>query len=378
MRLSTREHVDFGTLMSTKRTCLTLPLPLQFLAAWLGVWLGRVLQEQVDYLRAENQLLRKKLGPKRVRLTDAERRRLATLGKALGRKGLATVATIASPETILRWYRELVAKKYDGSQQRGQGRPKTAAEIAALVIRMAKENERWGYTRIMGALKNLGHEIGRNTIKRILLENGIDPAPERGRRMSWAKFIKAHLGAIVGMDLFTVEVGDLAWAGSVSRTIRHRHREQEGGNLRDGHESWRHLDGADGAQPGGCGRRLSSGQAVFTDRSGYSVHECIPPNPGAGWGEGGEVAGKESESERFRRAICASIKSECLDRLVPLGEAHLRRAILEYTNHYHEERNHQGLDNDLISPAKTTNGVGKVSRRGRLGGLLSFYYREAA
>jgi putative transposase len=164
VRLSTREHVDFGTLMSTKRTCLTLPLPLQFLAAWLGVWLGRVLQEQVDYLRAENQLLRKKLGPKRVRLTDAERRRLATLGKALGRKGLATVATIASPETILRWYRELVAKKYDGSQQRGQGRPKTAAEIAALVIRMAKENERWGYTRIMGALKNLGHEIGRNTI----------------------------------------------------------------------------------------------------------------------------------------------------------------------------------------------------------------------
>jgi transposase len=150
------------------------------------------------------------------------------LGKALGRKGLAAVATIASPETILRWYRELVAKNYDGSQQRRHGRPKTSAEIVALVVRMAKENERWGYTRIMGALKNLGHEIGRNTIKRILLENGIDPAPERGRRMSWATFIK------------------------------------------------------------------------------------------------------------------------------------------------------EGLDNDLISPAKATNGVGKVSRRGRLGGLLSFYYREAA
>jgi hypothetical protein len=86
------------------------------------VWLGRVLQEQVDYLKAENHLLRDKLGPKRVRLTDAERRRLAALGKALGRKGLAAVATIASPETILRWYRELVAKKYDGSQQRKQGR----------------------------------------------------------------------------------------------------------------------------------------------------------------------------------------------------------------------------------------------------------------
>jgi hypothetical protein len=114
-----------------------MPLPLQLLAVWFGVWLSRVLQEQVDYLKAENRLLREKLGTNQVRLTVAERRRLATPGKALGRKGLAAVATIASPETILRWYRELVAKKYDGSQQRGQGRPKTSAEVAALVVRMA-------------------------------------------------------------------------------------------------------------------------------------------------------------------------------------------------------------------------------------------------
>jgi hypothetical protein len=141
-----------GTVMSARKSALTLPLPLQFLAAWLAVWLGRTLQEQVEYLKAENLLPREKLGTKRVMLTDAERRKLATLGKVLGRKGLAAVAAIASPETIYRWYRELVAKKYDGSQQRGHGRPKTAAaEIAALVVRMAKENERWGYKRIMGA-----------------------------------------------------------------------------------------------------------------------------------------------------------------------------------------------------------------------------------
>ena len=93
---------DLGTPMAARKTDLTLPLPLQFLSAWLAVWLGRVLQEQVDFLKGENQLLREKLGTKRIQLTDAERMRLARLGKKLGRNGLAAVATIASPETILR------------------------------------------------------------------------------------------------------------------------------------------------------------------------------------------------------------------------------------------------------------------------------------
>jgi putative transposase len=123
------------------------------------------------------------------------------------------VATIASPETILRWYRELVARKYDGSERRGLGRPKKGGEIAELAVRMARENESWGYTRIKGALQNLGYKLGRNTIKRILQEHGIDPAPERGRHMPWAKFIRAHLGALVGMDFFTVEV--VTWLGLV-------------------------------------------------------------------------------------------------------------------------------------------------------------------
>jgi hypothetical protein len=99
---------------------------------------------------AENRLLRERLGTKQIRLTDADRIRLAMPGKKLGRQGLAAVATIASPETILRWHRELVAKKHDGSERRGPGRPKKRGEIAELVVRMARENETWGYTRIKG------------------------------------------------------------------------------------------------------------------------------------------------------------------------------------------------------------------------------------
>ena len=96
--------------------------------------------------------------------------------------------------------------KYDGSKNRSPGRPPTAKDIRELIVRVAQENPTWGYTRLRGALKNLGHELGRNTIKRVLADHGIAPAPERGKSMSWSTFIKAHWGAIAATDLFTVEV----------------------------------------------------------------------------------------------------------------------------------------------------------------------------
>ncbi len=111
-----------------------------------------------------------------------------------------------TPDTLLRWYRRLIARKYDGSKARKAGRPKASAEIEQLILQMARGNPTWGYTRIRGALYNLGHEIGRNTIKRILLENGLDPAPLRGKTMSWETFLKAHWGAIAATDFFSVEV----------------------------------------------------------------------------------------------------------------------------------------------------------------------------
>ncbi len=92
------------------------------------------------------------------------------------------------------------------SKNRSPGRPPTAKDIRELIVRVAQENPTWGYTRLRGALKNLGHELGRNTIKRLLAEHGIAPAPERGKSMSWSTFLKAHWGAIAATDLFTVEV----------------------------------------------------------------------------------------------------------------------------------------------------------------------------
>ena len=100
----------------------------------------------------------------------------------MGRKSLFGIGTIVTPDTLLRWYRRLVAQQYDGSRGRGVGRPKSAAEIERLIVTMAQANPGWDYTRIRGVLYNLAHEIGRNTIERIHFDNGLEPAPERGKK----------------------------------------------------------------------------------------------------------------------------------------------------------------------------------------------------
>jgi putative transposase len=183
-----------------------LPPRLAFLLLLFSGWINRHQQAVIDYLREENRVLRAAYDPQRFRLTDDQRRRLAVKGKALGRRRLADVANIVTPDTILRWYRRLVAKKYDGSKKRRLGRPSTRPDLAALVARLANENPTWGYTRIRGGLKHLGHDIARNTIKAILKNHGIEPAPERRTKTPWKTFLAAHWDGLAAADFFTVEV----------------------------------------------------------------------------------------------------------------------------------------------------------------------------
>ena len=170
-----------------------LPPPTAFFVLLFSGWINRQQQAVIDYLLEENRVLRAAHGPGRLRLLDDQRRRLAVKGKVLGRRRLADVAGIVTPDTILRWYRRLVANKYDGSKMRLPGRPRTKPDIAALVVRMANENLSWGYTRIRGGLQSLGHDVARNTIiKAILKDHGIEPAPERGTKTPWKTFLAAH------------------------------------------------------------------------------------------------------------------------------------------------------------------------------------------
>jgi transposase InsO family protein len=355
-----------------------LPLPIRFLAAWIGSWVARRQERLIEYLKEENRVLLEQLGGK-VRLTDPERRRLARLGKLIGRKALGEVASIATPDTILRWYRELVARKYDGSARRGPGRPRTAGVIVRLLIEMATQNTTWGYTRLRGALQNVGYEVGRNTIKRILREEGIEPAPLRRKRYSWATFIKAHLSAVAACDFFTVEVVSLVGLvryhvfflidvasrrveiAGISRCPDGLWMEQQARNL---------LDTVDGF--------LAAKRYLILDRDPLYTREFRAAVERGGI-EVIRLPPSSPNLNAFAERFVLSIRSECLDRIVLLGEGHLRRSVSEYVRHYHLERNHQGLANELIERAATpANTNGRVERRERLGGLLNFYHREAA
>ena len=170
---------------------------------------GTVNQELVlrnEYLAAENRILRGQIKG-RLLLSEGEKATLAEIVHRLGRMVLEDVAAAAKPDTILGWYRKLIASKFDGSKfRRGVGRPKVDQETERLVVQMARENPSWGYDRIVGALANLGHRLSDQTVGNILCRRDIPPAPQRKKATSWKDFIRSHRDVLVGMDFFTTEV----------------------------------------------------------------------------------------------------------------------------------------------------------------------------
>ena len=312
------------------------------------------------------------------RLTDEQRRRLALKGQALGRRRLSDVAGVVTPDTILRWYRRLVAKKYDGSKKRSPGRPRTKPDLVGLVVKMANENPTWGYTRIRGGMKSLGHDIARNTTKQMLKDKGIEPAPERSRRTPWKTFLKAHWEGLAAADFFTVEV--LTMGGLVRYcvffVIRLKMRTVEkAGIVSQPHGDWmlqvaRNLTDAKDGFLRGVSHLLLDRDSLFMAAFRRHLRDSgVQPLL---------LPARSPNLNAYAERFVLSAKSECVDRIVPLGEAHLRLAVREFIKHYHAERPHQGLDNEILAPGETAGGTGRVRRRERLGGVLSYYYREAA
>jgi len=163
-------------------------------------------QQIIAFQNAQIDALLKKLARKRLLLNDNQRRLLGVTGQAIGRKALFELTTIVTPDTILRWHRQFVARKFDSSDQRKPGRPRIRQEVVDTIVRFARANSTWGYDRIQGALRNLGYHIADSTVANVLKAHGIEPAPDRQRTQSWATFLKAHWNLIFATDFTTVEV----------------------------------------------------------------------------------------------------------------------------------------------------------------------------
>ncbi|MCP4170956.1 MAG: hypothetical protein GY758_09320, partial [Fuerstiella sp.] len=180
--------------------------PWQILLACLCGTVNDRQQQIIEFQNAQIKALLKKLGRKRLLLDDDQRRLLAVKAHAIGRKTLLELTTIVTPDTILRWHRELVARKFDSSNKRQPGRPRIRQVIVDAIVHFAVENPTWGYDRIQGALKNLKYHISDTTVGNVLKTHGIEPAPDRQRTPAWSTFLKAHWDSIFATDFTTVEV----------------------------------------------------------------------------------------------------------------------------------------------------------------------------
>ena len=355
------------------------PHVFQFLVVAVAGWINQQQCDVIDYLQEENRVLREPLGPGRLRFTDAQRRRLAAQAKRLGRRVLRDLHTLVTPDTLLRWHRQLIARKYDGRSRRGPGRPRVMDEIRRLIVRMATENRDWGYTRIRGALDNLGHQVARGTVANVLKAHGLEPAPERRTRTTWREFLAAHWDVLAAADFFTVEVwtsrGLTRFTVLVLIELATRRVEVAGISATpDGQWVTQLMRNATDAEDG----FLRNIRVLIHDRDPLfrpAVRDTLPPAGVTPVRLPARSPNLNAYAERFVRTI----KESCLERMVLIGEGSLRRAVREFVVHYHHERNHQGLGNRLILPLSTAPPPrGRVQCRQRVGGMLNYYHRSAA
>jgi putative transposase len=333
-----------------------------------------------EYLVTENRLLRQQIKG-RIRLSDAERKTLAEIGKKLGKQALAEVATIVKPDTILAWHRKLVAQKFDGSQQRrSPGRPPIDQELEALIIHIAQENRSWGYDRIVGALANLGLTVSAQTVGNVLKRHGIAPAPERKTTTTWKEFIRTHMDVLVATDFFMAEVWTLG--GLVTYYVLFfihlsSRKVHLAGVTPHPNEAWM-MQVARNVTMEEWGF-LAPGQYLIHDRDGkycLAFHQLID----AAGVQRVSLPPRSPNLNAYAERWVRSVKEECLSRLILFGEASLQHALHEYVAHYHHERNHQGKGNVLLFPSANHKHLrpGPIQCRERLGGLLKYYTREAA
>jgi len=274
--------------------------PLHFFAVTIAGWMNRQQQDVIALLTEENRILREKLGHKRIRLNDAQRCRLAMAAARLPRALLRQFGTLFSADTLLRWNRWFIARKYDTSDRRGKRGPvpTKANMIRKLVLEMAENNPSWGYGHIHGELKGLGYKVSWQTVRRVMLDHGLLPDPDKPYKTTWKTFLASHWESIAACDFFSVET---TWLRTLDVLVF-----IELGVPADPPEPVHRAPGLGlgrpaGQKPRGSPRRASEPGPVPHSRPGHEVHGPVRRGPPLRRRPGDQDAHRGSERECPRR-----------------------------------------------------------------------------
>ena len=308
---------------------------------------------------------------RRMPLQRRDRVLLAAAGGFLGRDRWH--AFPVSPQTLLRWHRELVRRKWSYRRKQRAGRPSTDGETATLVLRLAKENPRWRYRRIQGELRKLDVVVSATAIRSLLKRHGLTPAPRR-EGPTWKQFLACQASGILACDFFTVETIRLRTLYVLFFIELSTRKVHLAGVTAHPRSAWVTQQARNLA----IGGRLGDFRFLLRDRDAkYSgpFDEVLR-------GEGLRIVRtpvRSPKANAFAERFVGTVRRECMDHLLIFGERHAQRVLREYLRRYNTERPHRGLALQTPEPGVARNqGDGIVVRADRLGGLIHEYHRSAA
>jgi len=307
---------------------------------------------------------------RRMPLRRRDRVLLTAASERLGRDRWRSFPV--SAQTLLRWHRELVRRKWTYRRRRRAGRPRIGGEAAALILRLAKENPRWGYRRIQGELRKLGVTVSATAIRSLLRRHGLTPAPRR-QGPSWKEFLVCQASGILACDFFTVESVWLRTFYVLFFIELSTRRVHLAGVSAHPHSAWVTQQTRNLAIEG----RLTEIRFLIRDRDA----KFSGPFDEVFRTEGVRVIRtpiRSPKANAFAERFVKTARRECLDHLLIFGERHLRQVLREYLRHYNEERPHRGLSLETPEPRAARSRDGVVVRADRLGGLIHEYHRTAA
>jgi transposase InsO family protein len=323
-------------------------------------------------LRQQVLILQRQL-VKRPTLTQPERLALVLACAGMARRRLLDALMIVRPETLVRWHREIVRRRWRLRSRRRPGRPPADPEAERLILRLARENHRWGYTKIAGEMRKLGFGgFGRTTVRRILRKHALAPSPQRRRGLTWPEFV-GHYGRFVwACDFFTVTTATLRtyYVFMVLEISTRRIRFWNVSASPDGRwtaQQFRNLSVVSGDLP----------RHLIHDRDDKFTAHADALLAAAGTEVMRLPARSPDLNGHIERCI-RTLREECLDRIIILNDRHLRWVLDQFVRYYNRRRPHRSLQLHVPEGPRDYPTDGRVARRQILGGLVSDYYRKAA